>query len=501
MTHGVIASPHHLASEAGAAVLREGGNAIDAALVADAVLCVVYPHMTSIGGDLFAMVWPAGAAAPVGFEGAGRSGSLATLDSVRERGHEVMPPHGILTVTVPGTVDAWGRLLETYGSVGMGRIVEPAVALARDGFVVTEGLAGDLHQHFDWLVAEPEAARLLPPLHAGMLLRNPELAHSLELIGRQGVNVFYRGELAAAIAAAIQRRGGLVTAADLAAHRGRWSAPIAAGYRGFTVYEMPPPTQGLLALALIRRLERVGTALLRPGPALARELYRLRDVAYPLRDRYLTDPDFAEVPEAPFLDPDAVGAGRGEAIPEGDTVYLCCADEHGNVVSFIQSVANAFGSGVIAEGTGILLQNRGVYFSLDPGHVNRLEPGKRTMHTLIPALASRKSEAQPWASFGSMGADGQPQVQAQLLVNLVDAGLDPAAAVAAPRVRVAPGGGELWVEADYPGAAELQRGDLPVKLVPPRSSALGHAAALVVDGPGAWRAGADPRSDGSVEFA
>ena len=207
------------------------------------------------------------------------------------------------------------------------------------------------------------------------------------------------------------------------------------------------------------------------------------------------------VPAEPFLDPEVAGVGRGEAIPEGDTIYLCAADEEGNLVSLIQSVANSFGSGVIAEGTGILLQNRGVYFSLEPEHVNRLEPRKRTMHTLIPALAARTGEDRPWAAFGSMGADGQPQVQAQVFVNLADGGLDPAAAVAAPRVRVAPGGGELWVEADYPGADELQRSDLPVKLLPPRSTSMGHAAALVVDGSGQWRAGADPRSDGSVEFA
>ncbi len=501
MTSGVISTPHFLASQAGAEVMREGGNAVDAALVADAVLCVVYPHMTSIGGDLFAMVWPAGAGEPLGYEGAGRSGSLATMDALRERGHSVMPPHGVLTVTVPGTVEAWGRLLETYGTVGMGRVVAPAVALARDGFLVTDGLSRHLHDHFEWLMADPDAQRLLPPLMPGMLLRNPDLARSLELIGRYGVNVFYRSELGAAIASAITRRGGLVTAVDLATHRGRWSSPVAAPYRGLTVFEMPPPTQGLLALALLTRLEQLDPTTLRPGPALARELYRLRDVAYPLRDRYISDPDFVEVPVEPFLDPQAAGVGKGEAIPEGDTIYLCAADEHGNVVSLIQSVANSFGSGVIAEGTGILLQNRGVYFSLDPAHVNRLEPRKRTMHTLIPALAARAGEDRPWAAFGSMGADGQPQIQAQVFLNLADAGLDPAGAVAAPRVRVVPGGGELWVEADYPGAADLQRSGLPVKLLPPRSTSMGHAAALVVDGPGQWRAGADPRSDGSVEFA
>ncbi|HEX6348652.1 MAG TPA: gamma-glutamyltransferase family protein [Candidatus Dormibacteraeota bacterium] len=501
MTRGVIASPHFLASQAGAEVMREGGNAIDAALVADAVLCVVYPHMTSIGGDLFAMVWPAGAAAPVGYEGAGRAGSLASIEALREQGYSSMPPQGVLTVTVPGTVEAWGRLLETYGSVGLGRVVAPAVALARDGFLVTEGLSRHLHDHFEWLMTDPEAQRLLPPLMPGMLLRNPDLARSLELIGRFGVNVFYRGELGAAIADAIGKRGGLVTAADLATHRGRWSTPLAAAYRGLTVYEMPPPTQGLLALALLKRMERLDSSLLRPGPDLARELYRLRDIAYPLRDRYISDPDFVTVPDEPFLNPEVAGVGSGEAIPEGDTIYLCAADEQGNVVSLIQSVANSFGSGVIAEGTGILLQNRGVYFSLDPAHVNRLEPGKRTMHTLIPALASRSGAKEPWSAFGSMGADGQPQIQAQLFVNLADAGLDPAAAVATPRVRVRPGGGELWVEADYPGAGELQHSGLPVKLLPPRSTSMGHAAALVVEGPGEWRAGADPRSDGSVEFA
>ena len=162
MTRGVIASPHFLASQAGAEVMREGGNAIDAALVADAVLCVVYPHMTSIGGDLFAMVWRAGAAAPVGYEGAGRAGSLASIEVLRERGHSAMPPQGVVTVTVPGTVEAWGRLLETYGSVGLGRVVAPAVALARDGFLVTEGLSRHLHDHFEWLMADPEAQRLLP---------------------------------------------------------------------------------------------------------------------------------------------------------------------------------------------------------------------------------------------------------------------------------------------------------------------------------------------------
>jgi gamma-glutamyltranspeptidase/glutathione hydrolase len=494
LTHGVVAASHHLAAEAGGAVLRQGGNAVDAAVAADAVLCVVYPHMTSIGGDLFALVWPASASRPVGLAGAGRSGSLATIDAVRSRGHDVMPERGALTITVPGTVEAWGRLVERFGSLGLEPLMAPAASCARDGFVVTPNLAGFLQEHAHWLLREEPANQLLPPMKAGMLLRNPELAATLEEIGRNGFNGFYRGELARAIVSAVERRGGLLTLDDLAGHRSEWVEPVSFPYRGFTVFEMPPPTQGLVAAAILRRFERLDRGRLEPGLGFARELVRIRDEVYSLRDRYITDPDFADVPWEPFLDPDHVAATGAAAIPEGDTVYLCAADEHGNVVSLIQSVAGTFGSGVVAEGTGILLQNRGKYFSLDEAAVNRLEPRKRTMHTLIPAMAD---DGRRFA-FGSMGSDGQPQLQAQVFVNLADRGLDPAPAVAAPRLRVPPGGGGLWVEADYPEAALIVRSVPGARLLPPRSWQMGHAQALVVDGPGSWRAGADPRADGVV---
>lgn len=496
MTHGVVAAPHHLAAEAGAAVLRRGGNAVDAAVAADAVLCVVYPHMTSAGGDLFALVWPAGAAAPVGLAGAGRSGSLATIAAVRAAGHETMPEHGALSVTVPGTVEAWGRLVERYGSMGMAPLMAAAVGHARDGYVVTERLATHLAGAADWLLRESEAARLFPPLKAGMVLRNPELAATLEDVGRHGFSGFYRGATAMAIVAALERRGGSVTAADMAEHRSAWVEPIAFPYRDLVVYEMPPPTQGLAAAGMLRRLERLGS--FEPGLELARELVRARDAVYPLRDRWITDPDFAEVPEEPFLDPDHVAAGAAAALPEGDTVYLCTADEHGTVVSLIQSLAGGFGSGVVAEGTGVLLQNRGMYFNLDEGHVNRLEPRKRTMHTLIPAMAAR--DGRCWSAFGTMGGDGQPQIQAQVFLELVERRLDPADAVAQPRVRVPSSGTGLLVEADYPDAGAVSRSVPGGQLVPAGDWRLGHAAALVVDGPGRWRAGEDPRSDGAVRM-
>jgi gamma-glutamyltranspeptidase/glutathione hydrolase len=485
LTKGVIATPHRLASEVGAGVLRDGGNAVDAAIAANAVLCVVYPHMTSIGGDLMAIVWAAGASAPVGLIGAGRSGEHATIDAVRARGHETMPQRGALTVTVPGTVEAWGRLLERFGTLGLAPLVEPAAELARNGYVITPSLSEALKNAAGLLGRERAAQELYPPMEGGMLLRNPDLATVLSDIGRHGIGGFYRGEVGAAIAAAIGKRDGFFTARDMATHYSQWTKTVSAAYRDAVVHELPPPTQGLIALDLLRALRPRTAVELQPGPRFAELFKAARDGAYAIRDQ-ITDPDFA-----PF-------AGRiGAEVPDGgDTVYLCAADEHGNLISLIQSVADDFGSGIVAEGTGILLQNRGRYFSVDPSDANRIEPKKRTRHTLIPALATR--EGRPWALYGSMGGDGQPQLQAQVLINLIDHDLDPQEAVARARIRITPDGRTLTVEASYPGAGELSRGASNVRLLPPGHHSLGHAQAIVIDGPSQWRAGADPRSDGSV---
>jgi gamma-glutamyltranspeptidase/glutathione hydrolase len=487
MTTGVIATPHRIASEVGAQVLRDGGNAIDAAIAADAALCVIYPHMTSIGGDLMAIVWPGGEASPIGLIGAGRSGELASIDAVRERGHDAMPARGVLPITVPGTVEAWGRLLERFGSVGLGAVLEPAAALARDGFVITAQLADFLAAAATWLGREPGTYALYPPMQGGMLLRNPDLASVLHDLGRNGINGFYRGDVAAAIATAIKKRDGFVTRQDLATHRSQWVDPIAFPYRDAVIYELPAPTQGLAAAGMLVRLEA------------GMGFREARDTSYALRDRYITDPDFAAVPAEPFLTPEASTLQPGHAPGGGDTVYLCAADEVGNLVSMIQSLAFDFGSGVVAEGTGVLLQNRGAYFSLDPTHVNRLEPKKRTMHTLIPAMAARAG--RPWAAFGTMGGDLQPQLQTQVAINLLDHGLEPQEAVARPRKAVLADGVTMAVEADYAGAGQMSRTDSRVMLMPPRHHSFGHAHAIVVEGPARWLAGADPRSDGSVEYS
>jgi gamma-glutamyltranspeptidase/glutathione hydrolase len=487
MTKGVIATPHHTASEVGAQVLRDGGNAIDAAIAADAVLCVVYPHMTSVGGDLMAIVWPAGESAPVGLIGAGRSGTFATIEAVRERGFEEMPARGALSVTVPGTVEAWGRLLERFGSMGLGAVLEPAAALAHDGYLISKDLSEHLKRGADLLHREQHAYALYPPMQQGMVLRNPDLASTLRDLARNGINGFYRGAIAQAIVAAIKKRDGLVTSQDLATHRSQWVDPIAFPYRDVVVYELPPPTVGLVAASFALRLEA------------GQDFRAAREASYMLRDRFITDPDFAAAPEDVFLDPNATERGEVDTtLRHGDTIYLCAADDHGNLVSLIQSVAYDFGSGIVAEGTGMLLQNRGAYFKLDPSHANRLEPRKRTMHTLIPAMAAR--DGRPWAAFGTMGGDRQPQLQVQVLRNLVNEGLDPAEAVAKPRKAILADGETLVVEADYPGAAAMARADKRVQLVPALYHAMGHAHAIVIDGAGKWRAGADPRSDGSVEY-
>jgi gamma-glutamyltranspeptidase/glutathione hydrolase len=498
VTSGVIATPHYLATEVGAQVLRDGGNAIDAVIAADAVLCVVYPQMTSVAGDLMAIVWPAGAAAPVGLIGAGRSGEMATIDEVRSRGHEEMPQRGILSVTVPGTVEAWGRLLERFGTRGLGAVLGPAASLAQNGYPITSRLSGFLKASADLLGRDPAARALYPPMEGGMTLRNPDLASVLQDIGRTGLNPFYRGEIAAEIVAAITRRDGLVTGRDLATHHSEWVEPITVPYRDILVYELPPPTQGLAAAAVLARLNAMSREELQPGPGFVEPFKRIRNSAYALRNRYITDPDFSTAPVEPFLNPEHVIAGSEKGLEGGDTVYLCAADEHGNLVSLIQSCAFDFGSGIVAEGTGMILHNRGAYFRLDPNHVNRLAPRKRTMHSLIPAMAARGG--RPWAAFGAMGGDGQAQLQPQVLINLVDHGLEPAEAVARPRILVAAGGVVTTIEADYPGAGELARSDRSIQLMPAKHHSFGHAQVIVIDGPKAWRAGADPRSDGSVEF-
>lgn len=492
MTRGVVSSPHRLASEIGARVLREGGNAVDAAVAADAALCVIYPHMTSIGGDLFCLVWPAGASEPHGLAGAGRSGSEARIEAVRAAGHETMPERGAMTVNVPGTVEAWGQLIERFGRLGLEPVLAPAASLAQDGWEVTPGVVEGMRRTADWRRLLPATWALWPSVEAGMTLRNPDLAAVLRDIGRYGSSVMLAGEVAEAIASTVREQGGFLTPPDLRT-RADWVSPVSFSYRDHRVWEMPPPAQGLAAAGLLRRFDQHPPQDLL-GEEFGAILRRARDTVYGLRDRYISDPDFSAVPYEPFLDATAEGRAAGDPPGDGDTIALTAADEEGTLVSLIQSVSGSFGSGVVARGTGILLHNRGSYFRLDPAHVNRLEPRKRTLHTLVPAMAEGRGRR---IAFGSMGGDGQPQLHSQVLVQLVDGGRSAQEAVAAPRVRVMDAG-TTWVEADHPHARAWLRSLPGAVPMPPADFAFGHATAIVAEPSGAFDAGADPRSDGSV---
>lgn len=443
---GVVASPHPLATLAGIRILQEGGNAMDAAIATNAVLAVVHPHMCGLGGDLFALVYHAKERRVLALNASGRSPKAASLEVYRKAGHTEMPFRGLWSVTVPGAVDGWATVLHRCGSMGWKDVLGPAIHWAETGFPVSPEFARAAETERPLLQAAPETARIyLPggrPPRVGESLVQSDLARSLQALAEGGREAFCAGPIAAEIVRASQAGGGLLTAEDLADTRAEWVTPLAVEYRGHRVFQCPPNSQGiatLLALQILAGFDLQGVA----------EVDRLhlmveaKKLAFADRDRYVTDPGFARVPTERLLAPPYADTRRGLISPgramvavsagqiQGDTICLCTADAQGNWVAWIQSLYSTFGSGVVAGTTGILLQNRGAYFSLDPAHVNRLEPGKRTLHTLTPLLATR--EDQPVLVTGTRGADGQPQTLLNILTGIVDRGLGIQEAVEAPR--------------------------------------------------------------------
>ena len=498
-----LATPHYLATHAGAAVLRDGGNAVDAAIAANLVLGVVAPYTCGIGGDCFALISDG---ALHGYNGSGRAPAAATPDAVLTW-HPTMPRHGPLPITVPGAVDAWFALLERFGTRPFADLAAPAVSYAHDGFPLTA--AGALRIRAgrpdpgwgEWDVVYGRAA-------PGVRLTQPGLARTLETVAAGGPDAFYRGPLAEAMASHVQRIGGLLTAEDLAAHGGQWVEPLEGRYRDVTVAELPPNSQGSAALLALHLLDQAGP-LPPDGPERHHRLIEAVAVALAERDAHLTDPAHMRLAPAALADParaqaiasapgaPAAGAARGGA---GDTAYLCAVDGTGLCVSLIQSNYNGFGSGVTVPGLGINLHNRGAYFSLDPTHVNVLAPGKRTLPTLMPALGRRNG--RPWLVFGTMGADGQLQTQVQLLARLVDDGADPAAALAAPRWIVDPGDFSVRIENRFPPAVfdGLRRAGHRLEAVGPHEACMGHAQLIRIDD-GGLAAASDPRCEGAVAGA
>lgn len=462
--HGMIATSQSLASAAGLHVLQSGGNAIDAAVTAAAVLAVVEPSMNGIGGDLFAIVYDAKTKKIYALDASGRAPAAATPEEYARRGLKEMPGGGVLSVDVPGVVSGWDALLSRFGTISMDKALQPAIGYARDGFPVAELMADEWQEAAPRLAQDPHTkATFLPNGVApkmGEIFANPRLATSLDLIAHGGKDAFYKGPIAQAIAADMQARNGLITAKDLADHTVDWVDTISVNYRGYDVHEMPPSTQGFVALEMLNLLE--GFDIKKLGHNSADYLHvvtEAKKIAFADRGAYLADRAF--VPKnalATLLSKDYAAKRRAEidmaktgsyaagvlpggtaSAPDfagrdrGDTIYMTAADGQGNVVSFIQSLFSSFGSGLVAGDTGITLHNRGSGFVLTPGHPNQIGPRKRPLHTLVPAMIVK--DGRPWVSFGVMGGDNQAQAHAQVVMNLIDFGMNVQTAGEAARMR------------------------------------------------------------------
>jgi gamma-glutamyltranspeptidase/glutathione hydrolase len=472
-----------------------------------------------LGGDLFAIVYTAREDAVHGLNSSGWAPSGLRLATLEQRGLTNMPQRGILSVTIPGCVAGWDALRNRFGRQPLGRLLAPAIHLAETGFPVSEIVAGYWKNSETLMRADPVAARtFLPGGRApavAEVFRNPDLAWSLRQIARSGRGAFYRGAIARRLLAHADRHGAPWTAADLREFEPEWVTPIATPYRGWTVYEMPPQGQGIAALMMLNLMECFPLGDWgREDPATWHTLIEAKKLAYADMLRYVADRRFARVPEAGLLskayardrarliDPDhaAAVALPGDPPPAGtDTTYLCAVDAAGNLVSFIQSNYSGFGSGLVAEGTGFGLQNRGALFTLDPAHPNVLAPRKRPLHTIIPGFMTRGDLR---IAFGIMGGWNQAQAHAQFVANLVDHGLNLQAALEAPRFTKSTFPGvDVEVESRVPEpirAALIARGHA-VKVLPPFADAVGGGQAVMHDAARGLNWGAsDPRKDGAA---
>jgi gamma-glutamyltranspeptidase/glutathione hydrolase len=528
--HGMIATSQPLASAAGLNVLQSGGNAIDAAIAAASVLAVVEPTLTGIGGDLFAIVYDAKTRTLRGLNASGRSAYAATPEVFAARKLTAIPGGGVYSVTVPGVVDGWSALLSAYGTMPLSRLLAPAIDYARNGYAVSEIISEQWDASAGKLAADPAAARtFLPHGHAprpGEVFANPNLAATLQQIASGGRDAFYKGPIRAAIVADMKKRGGLLDNRDFSEHTSDWIAPISTRYRGYDVYELPPNTQGFVTLEMLNILE--GFDIKSLGHNSAEYLHLLveaKRIAFADRAAYLADPDF--VPPAVLallISKDYAAARRKEINPahaaqgfrpaaiasvgpsaypderaanltgrdRGDTIYMTVADGNGNVVSLIQSLFSEFGSGIVAGETGIVLHNRGALFNLTSGHPDRIGPHKRPMHTLVPAFVMK--DGRPWVSFGVMGGDHQAQGHTQVLVNLIDFGMNIQEAGEAARVHH--GNGGLDVESAIPQSVRAgltQRGHHVSEVI---GAYGGYQGILIDPQTGVLMGGSDPRKDG-----
>jgi len=521
--NGMLATSQALASAAGLKALQDGGNAIDAAVTAAAVLAVIEPTMNGIGGDLFAIVYDAKTKRLHALDASGRLGHAATPAEFDHRSLKQMPGSGPLSVTVPGVVDGWDQLLTRFGSIPLSKAVAPAIGYARDGFPVQSLVADEWQRATRKLSEDPAAAATFlvngAAPAAGDVFKNPALARSLETIAQQGRDAFYNGPVAAAIVADMKARNGLLDARDFAEHTSEWVDPVTTSYRGYDVYEMPPSTQGFVALEMLNILE--GFDIKGMGHNSADYLHvvsEAKKIAFADRAAYLGDRS-AMLPKAmeTLLSKEYAGrrrqeidlaqanssykpaplGGKGPTVDfagrdGGDTIYMTAADGEGNVISLIQSLFGTFGSGIVAGETGIALHNRGSGFVMEPAHANVVGPRKRPLHTLVPAMIMK--EGRPFASFGIMGGDNQAQAHAQLVMNLVDFGMNIQDAGEAARMRHM--GANLALESGIGSDVRLALEARGHTIVDGRGAMGGFQGILIDPRSGVLWGGSDPRKDG-----
>ncbi len=449
----MAATSHPLATQVALDIMRRGGNAIDAAIAANAALGLMEPTGNGIGGDLFAIVWDAGTKSLHGLNASGRSPAALSLEWFVENGHASIPKYGPLPVTVPGAVDGWFELHGRFGHLPMKDILQPTIDYARNGHPVHQyiqylwKLSVDRLSKYPGFVEQMTIDGRAPEV--GEVWKNPNLANTLERIANEGRDVFYKGDIARVIGEYMQANGGFLSYQDMASHKSEWVDPLSVNYRGYDVWELPPNGQGIAALQMLNILERHDVAEMGFGSADYIHLFlEAKKVVFEDRARFYADPDFMDVSVERLLSKDyaaerdrlidmrkaadAYPHGDPAVLRQGDTVYLTTADAQGNMVSLIQSNYRGMGSGMTPPGLGFVLQDRGELFSLEAGHPNAFAPRKRPFHTIIPAFVTR--DGKPWISFGLMGGDMQPQGHVQIIVNLIDFGMGLQEAGDAPRI-------------------------------------------------------------------
>ena len=451
-THGMVAASQPLATLGGYKKLLKGGNAVDAAVAMVSVLSVVEPYSVGLGGDAFALIYLARERRLIGMNASGRASHRATIQCFQERGIHEIPERGILTVTIPGALHGWAQALERYGTLRLGDVFDDAIDYAENGYPVTEIIAGEWREAENLLLSSESSTQTyliggMAP-RPGQIFVNRDLARTYQKIIQGGIQTFYGGEICDAIVNRSNQHQGLLSHQDFKDHLTTWVEPVSTEYRGYTIYELPPNCQGVTALEMLNILEGYDIASFgHNSPEYLHLLIEAKKAAFRDRDQFITDPEFEKIPVDHFLSKDYARKIRekidmNKATPPSlfssgreasETVYVTAVDKERNAVSFISSLFMPFGSGIVVDGTGIVLQNRGTSFSLDPKHFNRLEPHKRPMHTIIPGMVFK--DGQFLMSFGVMGGDMQPQGHAQFLANLIDFRMNLQEAVDAPRVR------------------------------------------------------------------